>query len=169
MVLMLMRHPHTLANQQKTFPRYNKSPYSEQGQREIIETLKRDFNVEQILSSPYERARKIAEAIGEKEQIPVRIVDVLREVDMGDFGGKTFQEIQRDFPEETKAWLQDPEHFRYPGGDALSERRDQLREVLQSLDRDTLIISHQAILYSLTDMLGDKKSFSTGEIITYEL
>ena len=111
MVLMLMRHPHTLANQEKTFPKENLSPYSIRGEKEYQESLNKDYPVKRILTSPYKRALTLAEGISEKKGIPMDVVDALKEVDMGLFGGLTFEEVKLKFPEETKVWLEDPESF----------------------------------------------------------
>lgn len=166
---MLMRHPHTLANQEKTFPKENLSPYSIRGEKEYQESLNKDYPVKRILTSPYKRALTLAEGISEKKGIPMDVVDALKEVDMGLFGGLTFEEVKLKFPEETKVWLEDPESFTYPGGDSFKEKKEAVKKVLLSIHEDTLIVSHQAILYILSDLLGEAKSFETGEITIYEL
>ncbi|KKL10866.1 hypothetical protein LCGC14_2551510, partial [marine sediment metagenome] len=48
-------------------------------------------------------------------------VDDLREVDFGEWEGLSFDEICREFGEESKEWFANPNAFRFPGGESVEE------------------------------------------------
>lgn len=61
--------------------------------------------IQAIVSSPMQRTRQTADAVGAKLGLDVRIEEGLRELDFGDWEGLTFAEVQERHPDDLAAWL----------------------------------------------------------------
>lgn len=76
-----------------------------------------------IYSSPLSRARDTAAAIAAVHSLPVRPLDRLREVGMGEWEGLTSEEITARFGDILRARRRDPERVTPGGGETLAELR----------------------------------------------
>ncbi|HLJ59469.1 MAG TPA: histidine phosphatase family protein [bacterium] len=76
-----------------------------------------------IYSSPLSRARDTAAAIAAPHGLPVRPLDRLREVAMGEWEGLTSEEITARFGDILRARRRDPERITPGGGETLAELR----------------------------------------------
>jgi broad specificity phosphatase PhoE len=103
-----------------------------------------------IFSSPLKRAKYTAKAIASHYELDVELVDDLKELDIGDYGGAVFEEM--DKTEEGKkikeAFIDNAEksdNFRYPNGESKLEARmrffNQVYKLAQdNQDKDIIII-----------------------------
>jgi broad specificity phosphatase PhoE len=73
-----------------------------------------------VYSSPLLRARQTAEAIARPHDMQVQLVDELIEVDVGDWEGRSWDEIQRTDPHAYRAFMTDATVHPYSGGENLS-------------------------------------------------
>lgn len=84
-----------------------------------------------IHSSPVQRARETARAIGEACEREVEIAGALDEVDFGDWTGRAFAELEGD--EAWRLWNERRSDASAPGGESMSAARDRaLRHVHQA-------------------------------------
>ena len=74
-----------------------------------------------IYSSPRSRALESARILAATASCPVLTVDDLREIDFGDFEGRTYDEIARDHPELFRQWMEAPTEVRFPNGESFSD------------------------------------------------
>ena len=102
-----------------------------------------------VVCSPSERARFGAEAICRgRGGASVRIETGLREVDRGDWAGRTRAEILRDRPGEIQAEAAALETWNGHGGESMGEMRLRVLEVRDRLlaefreDQSIVIVSH---------------------------
>jgi len=72
-----------------------------------------------VYSSPLLRARQTAEVIAEPHDLPVQVVDDLIEVDVGQWEGRAWDEIERTNPEAYRAFMTDAAVNPYLGGENL--------------------------------------------------
>jgi broad specificity phosphatase PhoE len=86
-----------------------------------------------VYSSPLLRARQTAEAIAEPHGLGVQIVDDLTEVDVGDWEGRSWSEIQRTDPEAYQAFMTDATVNPYLGGENLQTVLDRAVPAFQRL------------------------------------
>ncbi|MFL5953075.1 MAG: histidine phosphatase family protein [Gaiellaceae bacterium] len=86
----------------------------------------RAYEPEAVYSSPLERARRTADAIG----LPVSLDDRLREIDFGDVEGLGFDELPADL---RRGLLEEPTRVRFPGGETYEELRVRVAEALNEI------------------------------------
>ncbi|WP_459128792.1 histidine phosphatase family protein [Guggenheimella bovis] len=165
--MILIRHPNTLANESKRFPTPDVE-YSELGKEQYDALLEKDITGTIIYSSPYRRCLLLATALFKKLQVPLVVDHRLREIDCGDFIGYTFEEIEERFPEEVEEWMKLKESFRYPNGESLDELHSRVESFMKDLPKGAIVITHQAVLYFLSQKKQDTQTFETGEMRTYE-
>lgn len=112
-----------------------------------------------VLCSPLKRAletaRPVAEACGMEPETDER----LRELDFGEWEGKTLSEIRREDPEMARLFEESAENG-FPGGEPLQEGAERVLEVYTDLYRSyagqtVLVVAHNTLLrLSLCRMLG---------------
>lgn len=112
-----------------------------------------------VLCSPLKRAletaRPAAEACGMEPETDER----LRELDFGEWEGKTLSEIRQEDPEMARLFEESAENG-FPGGEPLQEGAERVLEVYTDLYRSyagqtVLVVAHNTLLrLSLCRMLG---------------
>ncbi len=106
-----------------------------------------------VHTSPLERCRLPAQALGLLLDCPVRIDRRLIELDFGDWDGRLWDDLPR---EALDRWAADPPGFAAPGGESGQSLIDRVREVRQALaDAATaaVVVSHGGPLRLLGPML----------------
>jgi alpha-ribazole phosphatase len=128
--LILARHAATAANRRRPpllQGACHDNELDELGQRQaeaLAEALRGDA-VAAVYSSPLKRARQTAACVAADHGLEVRPLDALIEADVGSWEGLSWQEIERRWPEERRAFLQDAERFGYLDGENLIQVRDR--------------------------------------------
>ncbi|GAB3772579.1 histidine phosphatase family protein [Ramlibacter monticola] len=108
-----------------------------------------------IYSSDLGRAHETAQAIGEAARIPVIAHAGLRERHFGMFEGKTFEEIQRNWPEHALNWRKRiPEWAPPEGGESLLQLRERVGHTVNDLasrhsGEQIAIVAHGGVLDTL--------------------
>src|SRR5262245_32207641 len=74
-----------------------------------------------VYSSPLLRARRTAEAVGRRQDLPVRVDTGLRELDQGELEGLPLTTLAERYAELLARWREDPGVVRLPGGETLAE------------------------------------------------
>ena len=90
-------------------------------QAEGAARLLQEEDVDVIYASPMLRTRKTAEAIIKTTGVPLHTHPGLKERPFGIWDGLFFDDIARDYPDEFKAWKQDPVHFVPDGGETIRD------------------------------------------------
>jgi alpha-ribazole phosphatase len=72
-----------------------------------------------IYTSPSRRCAEAAAKIVVGRTCPVGIMDELRELNFGEFEGRTYEEIAALYPEIYRQWMERPTDVRFPGGECL--------------------------------------------------
>jgi broad specificity phosphatase PhoE len=82
-----------------------------------------------VYASPRRRALETAVAL-----LPEPIVDErLRELDFGEFEGRTYEEIAESHPDVYRRWMETPTEVRFPGGESYAELRSRALEAAAEL------------------------------------
>ena len=125
--------------------------------------------VVQIFSSRQKRALETAQAVGRRQHVAVTVIDGLEEVEFGEWEGKTWDEISREYPEEFKVWCTEPAEIVPPGGESRPQiyRRigNALKEILRRSRGDIAIVSHGAALAYMVSLMLEKELGDHDEII----
>jgi broad specificity phosphatase PhoE len=138
MRLLLARHGATAANLCKPYTLQGLRPDSELAKaglaqaRAAGETL-RAYPVAAVYSSPLRRARATASVIAERLGVPVEVEPGLVEADVGVWAGLSWEEVERRWPEECRAFRDDPERHGYLGGENLAQVRERVVPVVEGV------------------------------------
>jgi broad specificity phosphatase PhoE len=163
--LILVRHATTAASQAgANLGQASDPPLTEDG-RLLAARVGRAIALEleglprgevQLVSSPAQRCRQTAEAIGmalDVEPAPL-VEDGLREIDYGAWEGLTPDECSRRDPELRQAWEADPYATRAPGGESGSDVAGRTFPVLERIEarlaadrgRVELVVAHNHVV-----------------------
>jgi alpha-ribazole phosphatase len=85
--------------------------------------------IDAVYASPRRRTVETAEALGH----PVRIEDDLREIDFGLFEGRPYHEIERDYPDLFRQWMQTPTRVEFPGGESFPRMKQRVLACVERL------------------------------------
>ena len=112
-----------------------------------------------IVCSPMKRAVKTAECIALAFAQEIVSEPAFREVGLGDFEGKTTDELRLQYGEKFDQWLQTYHLEPAPGGESLQQAIERMRPRLLSRieqfgDR-LIIVAHQAILMGMKAALSN--------------
>ena len=120
--LLLARHGQSVSNAVRRFQGVQDVALSELGARQA-EALGRAIRLRRITAvytSPLERARRTAEIAAAGMGVPLTAVDDLRELSLGEWEGRTVEEI-RALPGDPYAqWVRDPVGCLPPGAEPLA-------------------------------------------------
>lgn len=110
-----MRHGESEGNAARVFTGHLDSPLTEAGRRQalaVADALAK-VHVDRVLSSDLSRARDTAQAIASRHGLPVETYPELREIDLGEMAGRSFDDA-RAHPD----WNEDG-FVEWPGGESL--------------------------------------------------
>ncbi|NUQ62463.1 MAG: histidine phosphatase family protein [Pirellulales bacterium] len=103
-----------------------------------------------VYSSPLLRARQTAEPIAQRHGLAVQVVDDLVEVDIGQWEGMTWDEVQRQYPAEYQAFIADAGIHPYLGGETLENVRARVTPAMsrlldENLGRAIAVVAHNVV------------------------
>jgi broad specificity phosphatase PhoE len=103
-----------------------------------------------IFSSDLSRAQETALLCAEPHGLPVRAEPRLRELDFGQWEGKTFTETYRMGGESAVAWYRGGLESRPPEGESLASLADRVgaffQEIVRARHRAALVVAHRGSL-----------------------
>lgn len=154
--LYLIRHGATDNNRAKP-PRLQGRRTDPKLSAEGLEQAKRtgrflaDVPLSAVYSSPLSRARQTAEAVAEPHQLTVEEVPDLIEVDVGDWEGRAWDEIQRDNPEAYRNFMTDAGIHAYLGGETVATVLDRAGPALEKLMADNVGRTIAAVAHNIVN------------------
>lgn len=172
--IYLIRHCQSNANARR---QYNCSMKDDDGLSETGKTqameLARFFSgikIKSVYVSPFLRTRQTADIIARHLKTEIEIDENFRELDCGEWNGKTEDEIKEKFPEEWRGWHYDPQNNPIPRGETLFEIEARVLPRFQHIIRehkneDIAIVTHycvfNVVMCSLFSSLANFRSFDT--------
>ena len=84
-----------------------------------------------VHTSPRRRARETAEPIGAACGLEPVVDRDLREIDFGDFEGRTYEEIERSEPELFRVWMETPTLVCFPGGESYADLKARAARAIE--------------------------------------
>ena len=127
---------------------------------QLSETLMSEgIQLRKVYTSYQKRAVKTAEIVSERYQIDYEIVQGLEEMNLGDFEGHTWDEIQKSYSAELEKWIENKRYNKTPNGESYQMVLERLIHALDEIlyqekkenvsDSDILIVTHGAVIMSL--------------------
>jgi broad specificity phosphatase PhoE len=141
-----VRHGESEGNAARVFTGHVDSPLTETGRRqaEAVADALAKVGLDRVVSSDLSRARDTAAAIASRHRLPVETYRELREIDLGEMAGRSFDDA-RAHPD----WNEDG-FVQWPGGESLDAVFDRAfglvgRIVAESPGRTIAIVGHGGV------------------------
>ena len=128
---------------------------AEIGHEQIKRAMDTTPKVTQILASPALRCRKLALTLGQRDGIKPFFDERLWEMNMGEFEGQLWNEIDR---EKSEVWLKDPFYNPTPGGESFADVQLRVLAALEQAHEHTAIVCHAGVIRA-TQMAWEGKTF----------
>lgn len=99
------------------------SPLSERGvsQAHQLAELLSGARLAAVYSSDLQRANMTAEIIARSRRLKIRVDPAWREIDMGDWEGRTVSALHSEAPQLVERLFADPDSFKYPEGESFAD------------------------------------------------
>ena len=154
MKLILVRHGQTLWNRDQRAQGVSDIELSNRGRAQVGSLARslRNERIDTIISSPLKRAVQTAEAINLFHNLPIERENDLIELNMGDFEGIVFQDMQKKHDDFLKRWMSDPASIAMPGGESIVELQKRVWGVVERIltkPGTTLIVSHNFAIMTI--------------------
>lgn len=149
--LYLVRHGAIISVAGKAFIGQTEAPLSEQGVEQAWALRKwlADIPFTRILSSDLSRSRRTAQIIAGRHAAAIESVPKLREINLGEWDGLSFQEIRNRFPDDYAARGRDIENWRPPRGESFADCRVRVHHALEQILSDSqgnvLVVGHAGV------------------------
>ncbi len=148
--IFLMRHGQTVWNLEKRFQGSGDSPLTVEGKQQamLVSNRLQKCDIKAIYSSPRKRAIETATPIAELLCLSIHKHPGLGEISLGNWEGKTYEDIKIHYPLEYQAFFHDPASFAgVNGGESLLQVRERAVKALEEIafnhkDNSVLVISH---------------------------
>lgn len=144
--LYFVRHGESASNAARLFTGHLDSPLTETGRRqaEAVSEALAPVRVDRVVSSDLSRARDTAAAIAARHGVAVETDPALREIDLGEMAGKSFDDA-RAHPD----WNEDG-FVQWPGGESLDAVFDRAFAVIQRIvaespGRTIVVVGHGGV------------------------
>lgn len=156
--ILLIRHGHTELLGRVLYGRMPGVHLSERGTQEIARlasALRERYKIDQIVSSPMDRAKETAEAIAAAQDQSVVLDEDLQEIDFGEWMGKPFSDLTND--EQWKSYNRNRSLSHPPGGEYMVEVQLRAWKALERIiarsrpqaEMTVAVISHGDVVRAL--------------------
>jgi phosphoserine phosphatase len=154
--LLLARHGQTAWNASRRFQGSTDVGLSERGRAQAIALGQRlsGRRLAAVYVSPLRRARETAAIVCEEggSVLPLVAVDELRELSLGEWEGRTVEEIKGQEGDPYLAWLRAPHDCLPPGGEPLDGVATRVRTALDRIaaahaeEDEVLVVAHGGVI-----------------------
>lgn len=118
-------------------------------QAQLLGEVLRQEKIQHIYTSPLQRALQTADIIGASRQLTPIIIPELSEIHLGKWEGRSFEEIQRDFPQEFEERGRDIAGYRVPEGESFEDLYWRgikvLQDIAASSEGNVVLVGHKGI------------------------
>ena len=160
--IYLIRHAEAEGNIYRRAQGRYEGKLSAKGLRQVdaLAARFRDVPVDALYSSDTERTKRTAAAITAYHDLSLQLEPRLRELDLGPWEDQPFGNLTLDYPEQMRAFNDDPDRWFVEGAETNMQLKQRLRTVITELaerhDGETIVCcSHgMAIRAFLSDVIG---------------
>jgi len=151
--LIAIRHGETAWNVDSRIQGYTDIPLNATGQWQARQTglALAHESIAAIYSSDLARAFATAQAIAATTCAPLHPEPLLRERHFGDFEGKTFHQIEAEFPEQAQRWRKRDPDFAPQGGESLTLLYQRIAHAVDTLAKrhigqQIVLVAHGGVM-----------------------
>jgi len=149
--IYLLRHGDTEATEKGFFAGWSDIPLSPKGEeriKKLHQSLLRGLSFERVFCSPMLRTLQTARILVPDDDID--IVPEIKERSFGSWEGKSWAELEKEYPVEVKEWKKDPLGFTPPGGESfeavLSRVSSFWDKLLKMRNGRYLLVTHAGVI-----------------------
>jgi broad specificity phosphatase PhoE len=162
--ILLVRHGETNWNRDKRFQGQIDIPLNERGQEQaqLVAKFLEAEPIDLAFSSTLSRPKQTADAIlASHADVPITLIDDLKEISHGQWEGKLEAEIEAGFPGELQRWKDTPQDVQMPEGENLDDVWQRAAAAWQQIVATTpagkvaLVSAHDAVNKALLCELFD--------------
>ncbi len=154
--LHIVRHGQTHWNAIRKIQGQQNSELNDTGRQQaaaVRETIS-DIDFKAVFVSPLVRTRQTAEILCRDRPNKLQFVDDLKEMGLGEWETRMWEDIPGSWPEEHTTFKQQPEQFNLPGAETVqqvSDRGGAAVEFIQSQvpSGDVLVVSHGVLIKTI--------------------
>jgi probable phosphoglycerate mutase len=148
-----VRHGETDWNVERRYQGHSDTPLNDKGRAQAarngaaLKTVLARTNGVAFVSSPLVRATETLEIMREAMGLPRRryaLDDRLIEIDLGEWNGRTYDEIAAETPGIHERRDADKWTFMIPGGESYRDAAVRVRDFLTAIDRPSVVVGHGA-------------------------
>jgi broad specificity phosphatase PhoE len=155
-LVILIRHGECEGNIKGIFRGRTDFPLNERGliQAQDLARELKNFLIKHIYTSPLSRARQTAEVISHQCGVEAKIEEGFNNIELGSWEGHYKKEIEEQYPEEWKLWVDNPEKLQVEDMETLYEVQKRAKTCLDNLvskhkGEALAVVSHRAVLKPL--------------------
>lgn len=155
MELYIIRHGETIWNQEGKYYGHSDVELASTGlaQAQRLGSCFKKIKFDKVIVSPLTRAMDTAKELTNQKIITD---SRLMEQNFGIFEGKTYKELQTEYPDELALWNQNWQEYCIPQGESFSMVRDRVEDFSKELWKEEgriLLVAHKGTLGHLTASL----------------
>ena len=145
-IIDLLRHGEPQGGQ-LIFRGRTDDPLSNDGWRQLENAIGEHRPWDAIISSPAIRCAEFAKQLATRLSLPIEQHEQLWELDLGEWEGRLFSDIQQSEPDLFSRFWQDPSHVTPPGGEPLPQFQRRILQAWEELlnnrqGRHLLVVAH---------------------------
>ena len=147
--IYLVRHGQVEGHEEKRYNGQANVPLTQLGREQsdrVCDCLA-NLSLGAVYSSDLDRSHHCAELIAVAHDLTVNSDESLRELNIGDWEGRTWAELHEAYPDDWQARLRDLVNFQVPGGESLQDAANRIRPTIQKIinnhpDSDVVLVAH---------------------------
>ena len=181
--IYLMRHGQVAGYEEKRYNGHADVPLTPEGEAQfgLLQLRLKKKEISAVYSSDLSRCLHGARLLAASHDLEVQSDAQLRELNIGNWEGKTWMELQELYPQEWQARLDDIVNYRVPQGESLSDLADRVRPVIAGIaaahrGEEVVVVAHggtnriillDAIGAPLSCLFAIEQSYGCLNIIDY--
>ena len=156
--ILFIRHGETDCNKKNLYYGHLNPGLNETGIQQLKNTRKKlqklNEKIDVVFSSDLKRCRESLELLEIDKNIKTHFSEKLRELNFGTLEGKTYKEIERDFPHYVDEMRNNWRYFKTEGGESLDDLQQRVSKKLNKIkvenqNKKILIVAHAGVIQSL--------------------
>jgi len=150
--IYLVRHGQVVGHEEKRYNGQGDVPLTPQGQAQfgMLQMRISGKPIKAVYSSDLSRCLEGARTLAAPFGLEPRARADLRELHIGDWEGRTWNELQAAYPQQWQARLEDIVNYRVPGGESLRDLAERLRPAIQEIvaahpGEEVVVVGHGGV------------------------
>lgn len=159
----LIRHGETNWNRERRAQGQQESVLTETGktQAQALATTLKDLDIHEVYCSSSARTRETAAIALAERKLPTVYCDLLREIHMGPWEGRLYDELRHEYPEQYDAFWNKPDIFALPGAETFRQVQHRaiarLNRILdESQSTNIAIVSHGLLIKTILSFVEQR-------------